>query len=323
MSSAPYSAQVPTAREAESEMVFIVDGVFTMGSNRHYPEEAPEHEVKVSGFWIDRHAVTNAAFSRFVEATRYVTFAERPIDPALYPGARPELLVPGSAVFKVPRGPIDLRDSLAWWDYVPGACWKHPEGPGSSLVGREQHPVVHVAYEDAEAYARWVKKDLPTEAEWERAARGGLDGAEYCWGNELAPGGRMLANFWQGRFPFENLALDGFEGTAPVGSFPPNGFGIYDMAGNVWEWTRDFYVASHRSAGKSPCCIADNPRGPAREHSFDPAVPAFPRKVLKGGSFLCAQNYCFRYRPAARYPQTIDTSTCHIGFRCVQRDEAG
>lgn len=301
----------------QPEMVWIPEGHFTMGSNRHYPEEAPEHEVWVDGFWIDTHAVTNAEFAQFVDVTGYVTVAERPIDATLYPGANPRLLVPGSAVFNPPRGLCDLGDCLAWWDYLPGACWRHPEGPNSSIVDRQHHPVVHVAYEDAETYARWAGKQLPTEAEWERAARGGLSSAEYCWGNELSPQGRLLANFWQGQFPWENLALDGFRGTAPVGSFPPNGYGLYDMAGNVWEWTFDFYVARHDCSGHF---VTENPRGAALEQSFDPLVPGFPRKVLKGGSFLCSQNYSFRYRPAARFPQTVDTSACHIGFRCVQHD---
>ena len=300
-------------------MVWIPDGRFVMGSNRHYPEEAPEHEVFVSGFWIDRYPVTNAAFARFVSATAYVTCAERPLDPGLYAGARPELLVPGSAVFRPPARLVDLGDCLAWWTYVPGAFWKCPEGPGSSLAGRERDPVVHVAYEDAEAYARWAGKELPTEAEWERAARGGLRGAEFCWGDEPRPGGREFANYWQGRFPFENSVLDGFEGRSPVGSFPPNGFGLYDMAGNVWEWTQDYYVSRRRPAA-APGGVVHDPKGAPREQSYDPLVPAFPRKVLKGGSFLCAKDQCFRYRPAARLPQTVDTSACHIGFRCVVRE---
>ena len=307
-------------RPEQAEMVWIPEGRFTMGSDRHYPEEAPAHEVFVSGFWMDTHPVTNAEFSRFVEATGYVTLAERPVDPALYPGANPELLLPGSAVFSPPRGPIELSNCLAWWQYVPGACWRRPEGPMSTIAERMDHPVVHVAYEDAAAYAAWAGKELPTEAEWERAARGGLDGAEYCWGDEPAPRGRLLANYWQGRFPWENLALDGFEGTSPVGAFPANGFGLYDMAGNVWEWTSDHYVAGH-AVTASPS-VVHNPRGPERERSFDPLVPGFPRKVLKGGSYLCAENYSFRYRPAARAPQTVDTSACDIGFRCVRRDPA-
>jgi formylglycine-generating enzyme required for sulfatase activity len=293
-----------------------------MGSDRHYPEEAPEHDVYVDGFWMDSTTVTNAQFKRFVEATGYVTLAERPLDPTLYPDAHPELLVPGSAVFRMPEGPTDLRDCFAWWSYVPGADWRHPEGPDSSIFDRSNHPVVHIAYEDAEAYARWAGKDLPTEAEWERAARGGPEGAEYCWGEQLAPEGRLLANFWQGQFPWENLLLDGFERTAPVASFPPNGYGLFDMTGNVWEWTTDYFAARHLLVAENPCSVTTNPRGPEVAQNHEGAFGDFPRKVIKGGSFLCAANYCYRYRPAARFPQTVDTSTCHVGFRCVLRSDS-
>jgi sulfatase modifying factor 1 len=306
---------------APDGMAFVPGGRFWMGSDRHYPEERPAHPVDVDGFWIDRTTVTNAQFARFVAATGHVTLAERAPDPADYPGAPPELLVPGSAVFHPPPGPVDLRHCTAWWAYVPGASWRAPEGPGSTIGGRAEHPVVHVVHEDAQAYAHWCGKELPTEAEWERAARGGLEHAAYTWGDELAPEGRMMANFWQGEFPWQNLATDGFERTAPVGSFPANGYGLYDMAGNVWEWTQDFYRAHHLGppAGK-PCCVPANPRGPSARASRDPREPAGqPRKVLKGGSFLCAPTYCLRYRPAARFPQPIDSSTSHIGFRCVQR----
>jgi len=301
-------------------MVWIPSGTFRMGSNRHYPDEAPEHDVYVDGFWMDRHAVTNDQFGAFVADTGYVTVCERPLDLRKYAAPAPELLVPGSAVFIQPTDPVDLRNALSWWAHVPGAYWERPEGPGSTIAGRENHPVVHVAYEDAAAYARWANKDLPTEAEWERAARGHHVGAEYCWGNDVAPGGRQLANYWQGEFPRQNLLLDGFERTAPVGSFPPNDFGLYEMAGNVWEWTADWYIDHHASSPHEICSIVANPRGAAREESFDPVAGDIPRKVLKGGSFLCAQSYSFGYRPAARYPQTIDASTCHIGFRCVVRE---
>jgi len=295
-----------------------------MGSNRHYPEERPVHRVTVDGFWMDSHAVTNADFARFVAATGYITLAERPLDPADYPGALLDLLKPGALVFRKPASRVDLRDLRNWWAYVPGASWRHPEGPGSTIEGYEHHPVVHVAYEDAQAYAIWANKDLPTEAEWELAARGSLDGATYCWGEALTPDGRMMANIWQGEFPWQNLALDGFEGTSPVGSFPPNRYGLYDMAGNVWEWTRDWYAPRHPADASKPCCVPLNPRGPVREASFDAAQPTIriPRKVVKGGSFLCAPNYCQRYRPAARQPQMVDSAMSHIGFRCVIRERS-
>lgn len=305
-----------------SDMMWIPGGTYWMGSDHHYPEEAPAHQVTVSGFWMDRFTVTNAQFAHFVEVTGYVTVAERPLNPADYPGALPELLVPGSLVFQKPLRPVHLRDLSQWWDYVPGACWRHPEGPGSSLMGRKDHPVVHVAFEDAEAYAAWAGKTLPTEAEWERAARGGLDRKEFCWGDELTPGGQWMANTWQGSFPWQNLCEDGFEGTCPVGTFPANGYGLHEMTGNVWEWTTDWYQERHVGNKGKACCIPVNPRGPATgELSHDPRMPAIriPRKVLKGGSHLCAPNYCRRYRPAARSPQPIDSGSSHIGFRCIVR----
>ena len=296
-------------------------GEFRMGSDDHYPEEAPAHRVRVDGFWMDRCTVTNDQFARFVDDTGHVTCAERPPDPADYPGARQEALVPASTVFVAPRRRVDLRNPYNWWTLVPGADWRHPRGPGSDIVGCSHHPVVHVAWADVEAYARWAGKALPTEAEWERAARGGLDGAEYVWGHELTPGGRHLANTWQGEFPYVNERLDGFTWTAPVGSFPPNGYGLHDMAGNVWEWTSDWYQ-DHVSLADS-CCTVTNPRGGGRERSYDAhdlgAGIRIPRKVMKGGSHLCAPNYCRRYRPAARMPQPVDTSTSHLGFRCIVR----
>jgi formylglycine-generating enzyme required for sulfatase activity len=280
-----------------------------MGDDNAYPEEAPAHPVSISGFWIDVFAVTNADFAAFVEATRYLTLAERPLDPSAYPGADPASQVPGSAVFFMPSGRVDMRDVRSRWAYVAGANWRHPEGPGSTIEGREDHPVVHIAFEDAEAYAAWACKALPTEAEWEFAARGGLDGSQFCWGNEFNPGSRWMANTWQGQFPFHDLALDGFAGRAPVGSFPPNGYGLYDMAGNVWEWTTDCWSEDHTSSAQTSCCGSGSP----------PPAQRSARKVIKGGSYLCAPNYCRRYRPAARYPQAVDTATCHIGFRCVIR----
>jgi formylglycine-generating enzyme required for sulfatase activity len=303
-------------------MVRLDGGVFTMGSDAFYPEERPSRRVKVDAFWIDAGPVTNAQFARFVEATGYRTFAETPPDPRDYPGMPPEMAKAGSLVFTPTPGPVDLRDSSAWWDFCFGADWRHPLGPGSTLEGLESHPVVHVAWQDAEAYAAWAGKSLPTEAEWEFAARGGLEDAAYAWGEALAPGGAMLANYWQGAFPYENSLQDGYARTSPVGAYPPNGFGLYDMIGNVWEWTRDWWSAPRAVKPKAAgCCVADNPRGGRRDDSYDPATPhiRIPRKVLKGGSHLCAESYCQRYRPAARHPQTVDTSTSHIGFRCVVR----
>jgi sulfatase modifying factor 1 len=299
---------MPTAeRRAAEDMVWIEDGEFLMGSEAFYPEERPVRRTEVGGFWIDRYPVTAAEFRRFVRETGYATVAERPLDTADYPDADPGLLVPGALVFRKTSGPVPLDDALNWWEYVPGAFWKKPGGPGTTINGRDRHPVVQVAYEDAEAYASWSGKALPTEIEWEYAARGGLDGAAFAWGDEHFPNGKPMANTWQGEFPWQNLNADGFEGTSPVGSFPPNGYGLYDVTGNVWEWTSDWFGAD-RSEDKSPCCAP-----PAR------AGERFPRKVIKGGSHLCAPNYCLRYRPAARQGETVDTSTGHIGFRCVVR----
>jgi formylglycine-generating enzyme required for sulfatase activity len=281
-----------------------------MGSEDFYPEERPVRTVEVDGFWIDRHPVTAAEFRLFVRETGYVTVAERPLDPARFAGADPVDLVPGSLVFRKTAGPVDLDDFRAWWAYVPGAHWRRPGGPGTSVNGRDRHPVVHVAYEDAEAFAAWSGKELPTEAEWEYAARGGLDSAIFAWGDDHFPAGRPMANTWQGEFPWENLKLDGYEGTSPVASFPPNGYGLYDMCGNVWEWTRDAFADTGPAPVPSPCCA------PAESFGED-----IPRKVIKGGSHLCAPNYCLRYRPAARQAEGIDTSTSHIGFRCIRRRE--
>ena len=293
-----------------------------MGSDRHYPEERPVHRVSVSPFWMDETAVTNDEFSLFVAATGYVTVAERPLDPALYPNARPENLAPGSLVFTMTEGPTDLNDMSNWWRWVPGACWHSPEGPGSSTEGRETHPVVQIAYEDAEAFATWVGKSLPTEAEFELAARGGQDGKEFAWGDEFTPGGAHLANTWQGPFPWRNFESDGFAGTCPVRSFPSHSYGLFEIIGNTWEWTSDWYVARHAVDPSKPCCAPKDPRGPQRPKSFDPAQPSvrIPRKVVKGGSFLCAPSYCRRYRPAARHAQMIDSGMSHIGFRCIRRE---
>jgi formylglycine-generating enzyme required for sulfatase activity len=312
-------AQVQTLT---SGMVLIEGGTFRMGSDRHYPEEAPAHGVTVAGFWIDRTPVTNRAFREFVNVTGYVTFAEIPPDPEDYPGALPQMLKAGSLVFTPPPGPVDLRNWNAWWTFKFGANWKRPNGPGSSIQGLGDHPVVHIAYKDAEAYARWAGKDLPTEAEWEFAARGGLDSAEFAWGDEFMPEGKLMANTWHGPFPHKNLAPHGYRRTSPAGVFPTNGYGLYDMTGNVWEWTSDWYAPKHSSDAQKACCIPSNPRGGLEEESFDPRQPQIkiPRKVLKGGSHLCAPNYCRRYRPAARHAQPVDTSTSHVGFRCIIRE---
>ena len=302
-------------------MIWIESGTFLMGSDKHYPEEAPVHSATVNGFWMDKYEVTNEEFAKFVDATSYVTVAERPPRAEDYPGAKPEMLQPASVVFYRPKHRVDLRNHYNWWTYVPGANWRRPEGPESSLEGKSQHPVVHVAYEDVEAYAKWVGKQIPTEAEWEFAARGGMDGAAYAWGEEFTPGGKFMANTWQGEFPWENAKSDGFEGRAAVGQFPPNGYGLYDMIGNVWEWTCDWYASRHLPT--KTCCGNVSPRGADREQSYDPQMPEvrIPRKVIKGGSYLCAPNYCRRYRPAARMAQPIDTSTCHVGLRLVVRPE--
>jgi formylglycine-generating enzyme required for sulfatase activity len=306
----------------ERPMLWITGGTFRMGSDDFYPEERPAHRVAVDGFWMDVHPVRVAEFRRFVEATGYVTVAERAPDPADYPGVDPSVLVPGSLVFRAPPRRVPLDDPRRWWAYVPGACWHAPGGPGSTVAGREDHPVTHVAWEDADAFARWAGKTLPTEAEWEFAARGGLDGAPFVWGSEFAPGGRMMANTWQGEFPWQNLGTDGYAGTSPVGAFPANGYGLYDMAGNVWGWTADFFTARHPPDANRPCCIPRNPRvaePPAGSRAPVEPGGAIPRRVTKGGSHLCAPNYCQRYRPAARMPQPIDTSTSHLGFRCILR----
>ena len=303
-------------------MAWIPGGLFRMGSQGFYREEGPVHEVTVDGFWMDCCEITNDQFARFAEETGYVTLAERPPKPEDFPGAPPENLVPGSMLFQKRTGPVDLRNYVNWWAWVPGTNWRHPKGPDSSLDGLGQHPVVHVAYEDVEAYARWAEKDLPTEAEWEFAARGGLDGATFPWGNEEFPDGKAMTNSWQGEFPWQNLLTDGFEGTSPVGSFPSNGYGLFDMAGNVWEWTSDWYEPRGSDPTVKSCCMGSlNPRVASPEKSYDPRQPQFPipRRVVKGGSHLCAPNYCLRYRPAARQPQMIDTSMSHIGFRCIKR----
>ena len=291
-----------------------------MGSKNFYPEESPIRQVCIDPFLIDRAPVTNAQFAQFVESTGHVTEAEIAPDPRQYPGMDPALAQPGSLVFHPTKGPVPPGAVHLWWQFVPGADWQHPLGPESDLSSLADHPVVHIAFGDARAYARWAGKRLPTEAEWEFAARGGLDGADYAWGDALAPGGKMLANYWQGAFPHDNRLTDGWLRTSPVGSFPANSYGLVDMIGNVWEWTSDWWAeARNLPAPPQACCTLDNPRGGVLRHSFDPAMPdiRIGRKVVKGGSHLCAESYCRRYRPAARHPEMIDTSTSHIGFRCA------
>ena len=317
-------------------MIDIPAGRFAMGSTRFYADEGPVREVEVDAFAIDPGPVSVSEFARFTDSTGYVTVAERAPDPADYPDAEPALLVEGSAVFHPTPGPVPLDNSGRWWAYVPGANWRHPWGPASDNSGREDHPVTHIAYEDADAFAAWAGKALPTEAEWEYAARGGLEGAVFAWGDEQHPRGELMANFWQGDFPWRNTGAKGWRGTTPVGLFSANGFGLFDMTGNVWEWTSDYYsqrgvggaggafaeAAGSSCESRSPCCAP--PRNPRVENpaaSYDVGRPGahIPRRVIKGGSHLCAPSYCLRYRPAARQAEAIDTSTSHIGFRCVVR----
>jgi formylglycine-generating enzyme required for sulfatase activity len=288
-------------------MRWVPGGAFSMGSAGFYPEERPVRRAEVAGFWMDEHPVTVAEFGQFVDDTGYVTLAERPLDEADYPDADPTLLVPGALVFHPTPGPVPLDEYARWWSYVPGASWRQPGGPGTTVNGRDDHPVVQVAHEDAAAYAAWAGKVLPAEAEWEFAARGGLEGAVFAWGNEHFPDGKPAANTWQGEFPWQNLLLDGFAGTSPVRTFAPNGYGLYDVCGNVWEWTSTWFDDS-ADCSAAPCCPPPPPAG-----------ERFPRRVIKGGSHLCAPNYCLRYRPAARQAEAIDTSTSHIGFRCIVR----
>ena len=306
---------------AHPNMIWIPGGTFRMGSDSHYPEEAPVHRVSVDGLWIDRTPVTNRQFKDFVRATGYVTVAETVPDPKDYPGALPHLIYAGSLVFTPPRHAVDLRNFGQWWTLLKGANWRRPYGPRTNINALDNHPVVHVSYNDALAYAQWAGKDLPTEAEWEFAARGGLDGAEFAWGDEFTPVGKHMANTWQGNFPSENRREDGFDRTSPVLAFPPNGYGVHDMIGNVWEWTLDWWSAKHQADPAKACCVPQNPRGGREEDSYDSCLPAvkIPRKVIKGGSHLCAPNYCRRYRPAARHAEPMDTSTSHLGFRCVVR----
>jgi len=300
-------------------MTLIPGGSFATGSDNFYPEERPRRKVRVDAFRIDKTPVTNRAFAEFVAATGHVTIAELPPDPKLYPDLDPEFAVPASLVFQRTAAPVPLEDHHRWWALVPGADWRHPTGPDSSIDGLEDHPVVHVAFDDAQAYAKWAGKALPTEAQWEYAARGGHDDRDYQWGDELEPEGQIMANYWRGLFPFASQKPDGNYRTSAVGSYPPNDYGLVDMIGNVWEWTRDWYAMPKQADKKrGACCTIDNPRGGTIGESFEtPHGPRIGRKVLKGGSHLCAVNYCQRYRPAARSPQAVDSPTSHVGFRCV------
>jgi formylglycine-generating enzyme required for sulfatase activity len=296
-------------------MVWIPGGAFWMGcEDCQMPDALPLHEVTVDGFWIDETPVTNAQFEKFVEATGYKTIAERDPDPKGFPGADPNLLAPGSAVFFSPEHDVPLNDPLQWWRYVPGANWRHPEGRDSTIKGREDHPVVHVAWDDAAAYAKWAGKRLPTEAEFEYAARGGVDRQLFAWGNELRPGGRWAANVWQGSFPTKNTNEDGYERTSPVKAFPPNGFGLYDVGGNVWQWCSDWYRPDYFQTLADR--ITRNPQGPP--DSLDPQEPDIPKRVLKGGSFLCSDHYCVRYLAGSRGKGAADTGASNVGFRLVR-----
>jgi len=300
----------------------IPAGSFVMGSDSHYPEEAPTGVVEVGEFRMAETPVTVAEFREFVSATEYLTVAERSPDPAMYPGADPSMLVPGSLVFRMPAGPVSLDDPAAWWEWVPGASWEHPWGPGSSVSGKDDHPVTQVSWEDAAAYASWRGVRLPTEAEWERAARAGIEGAEFPWGNELAPNGQEAMNRWIGEFPW-NWHPGPFGGakpdTLPVKAYPANGYGLYGVTGNVWEITSTWFSGGGPIA--ADCCGGGTMQ--AKLDSSREPGSGIPRKVMKGGSFLCAENYCSRYRPAARIPQTVESGTCHAGFRCASDGPVG
>ena len=302
-------------RHEPQGMVWIRGGTFQMGCRDcGMPDTLPVHTVSVDGFWMDATPVTNVQFAKFVEATRYVTVAEKKPDPRDLPGVAPEALVAGSAVFTPPKNPVPLDDIGNWWTYVPGANWQHPEGPSSDIRSRMDHPVVHIAYEDAEAYARWAGGRLPTEAEFEYAARGGLEGKRYAWGDELKPGGRYVANIFQGHFPNGDTGEDGYRGTSPVRAFPPNGYGLYDMCGNVWQWTADWYRPDTYAARAGT--TVKNPVGP--ESSFDPQEPEARKKVQRGGSYLCSEQYCQRFLVGSRGKGEIRSSSSNLSFRLVR-----
>lgn len=313
----PFACPAEAQPSRPAGMVFIRGGEFTMGSDDPmFSDAQPRHRVRVRAFWIDATEVTNAEFKRFVDATGYRTIAERPLDPRDFPGVPADQLVPGSAVFAAPSGAVSLDDATRWWRYVAGANWRQPEGPGSSISARMDHPVVHIAYDDARAYAKWVGKRLPTEAEWEFAARGVLDAREFVWGSEFQPNGRYMANTFQGRFPDGNSRADGYAATSPVKAFAPNGYGLYGMAGNAWEWVADWYRPDYYARLAAAARISVDPRGP--DSSFDPEEPGVMKRVQKGGSFLCSDDYCARYRPGARGKGEPSSSASHIGFRLVR-----
>jgi len=313
--------------DAPPGMVWIPGGEFSMGTNDPtkmvcdgaghdpMPDARPVHRVAVDGFWMDATAVTNEQFERFVQATGYVTEAERKPKPEDFPSAPPEALVAGSIVFTPTTDAVPLENFLAWWHYEPGANWRHPEGPKTDLQGREKYPAIHISFDDAEAYAKWAGKRLPTEAEWEFAARGGLAGKPFVWGDDLKPGGKWMANIYQGRFPVKDTGLDGFAGLAPVAQFPANGYGLYDMAGNVWQWCADWYRPDYYQTLAASRDIPRNPQGPP--DSFDPSEPGVPKRVQRGGSFLCSDQYCSRYMVGSRGKGEPTSSANHIGFRCV------
>lgn len=291
----------------DDDMIWIEGGEFSMGSTDYYPDEGPVNDIKVEGFWIDKYEVTNAQFSKFVDETAYVTVAERQLDPADFPGIPADQLKPGSVVFIMPTKPSQGGSLTDWWQFIPGTSWREPFGPGSSIEGKDNHPVVHVAYEDALAYAKWAGRDLPTEAQWEYAARGGLENKAFAWGDEFRPDEKWRANTWQGMFPAFNEEEDGHLAIAPAGCYPANDYGLHDMIGNVWEWVDDWYFPGHQAANTE--------RFPA---GYDPRQPGVPVKVIKGGSYLCAKNFCMRYRPSARHSQESTFSAAHIGFRTVK-----
>jgi formylglycine-generating enzyme len=308
------SAKSSSSTDAPNGMVWIPGGRFWMGTN-HMEDARPVHQVEVRGFWMDRTDVTNEEFAQFVKATGYMTIAERPLDPREFPNLAPDELAPGAVVFTPPPGPVPLDQPLAWWRFVRGANWRHPEGRNSDLRGKEKFPVVQIAWPDAVAYAKWAGKRLATEAEWEFAARGGRDRQDYPWGNELTPHGQWMANTFQGHFPDKNSAEDGYAGVAPVASFPPNDYGLYDMSGNVWQWVSDWYRPDYYAQLQSDE-VTVGPQGPS--DSFDPQEPGVAKRVQKGGSFLCTDQYCSRYMPGARGKGDPETGTNHLGFRCVR-----
>jgi formylglycine-generating enzyme len=310
-------AKAQRPAKAPAGMVWIPGGEFWMGSEEPmFPDARPVHRVSVDGFWMDRATVTNEQFAAFVKATGYVTAAERAADPTQYPGAPPEMLKPGAPVFTPPAGPVPLNNLLNWWRWQPGADWRHPEGPGSSIKGHENHPVVQVAYADAVAYAHWAGKRLPTEAEWEFAARGGLDRKTFVWGDEESPDGKHTANTFQGHFPDRDSGADGSIGTSPVCSYPANGYGLCDMSGNVWQWTSDWYRPDYYRLLAAQPGVVRNPQGPAE--SYDPSDPGVPKRVQKGGSFLCTDQYCMRFRPGGRGKGEAAIGASNVGFRLVK-----